>query len=60
MQQVLPTVLAIAASSLLYVAVADLIPSLHRRSEPLETAKQALLIGLGVAIIAAVHASHAH
>jgi zinc and cadmium transporter len=53
-------VLAIAASSLLYVAVADLIPSLHRRSEPLETAKQALLIGLGVAIIAVVHASHAH
>ena len=31
MQQVLPTVLAIAAASLLYVAVADLIPSLHRR-----------------------------
>ena len=31
MQQMLPTVLAIAASSLLYVAVADLIPSLHRR-----------------------------
>ena len=60
MQQILPTVLAIAASSLLYVAVADLIPSLHRRSEPLETAKQALLIGLGVAIIAVVHASHAH
>ena len=55
MQQVLPTVLAIAASSLLYVAVADLIPSLHRRPEPLETAKQALLIALGVAIIYAVH-----
>jgi len=60
MQQILPTVLAIAASSLLYVAVADLIPSLHRRPEPLETVKQALLIGLGVAIIAAVHATHAH
>ena len=47
MQQALPTVLAVAASSLLYVAVADLIPSLHRRPEPLETAKQLLLIGLG-------------
>jgi zinc and cadmium transporter len=55
MQQLLPTVLAIAAASLLYVAVADLIPSLHRRPEPLETAKQMLLIGLGVACIAAVH-----
>ena len=55
MARVLPTVLAIAASSLLYVAVADLIPSLHRRSEPIETAKQALLIGLGLATIAIAH-----
>lgn len=55
MQQVLPSVLAIAASSLLYVAVADLIPSLHRRPEPLETAKQMLLIGLGLGVIGAVH-----
>ena len=55
MQQALPTVLAVAAASLLYVAVADLIPSLHRRAEPLETAKQMLLIGLGVAIIGAGH-----
>ena len=60
MQQVLPTVLAIAAASLLYVAVADLIPSLHRRPEPLETAKQALLIGLGVAVIYAVHTALEH
>ena len=37
MQQALPTALAIAASSLLYVAVADLIPSLHRRPEPILT-----------------------
>ena len=44
MQQMLPTVLAIASASLLYVAVADLIPSLHRRPEPVETAKQMLAI----------------
>ena len=56
MQQLLPTVLAIAAASLLYVAVADLIPSLHRRSEPLETVRQMLWIGLGIAIIAIAHA----
>jgi zinc and cadmium transporter len=56
MQQWLPSVLAIAAASLLYVAVADLIPSLHRRAEPLETVKQMLWIGLGVAIIAVAHA----
>jgi zinc and cadmium transporter len=55
MQQVLPTVLAIAAASLLYVAVADLIPSLHRRPEPMETLKQTALIGLGIAVIAAAH-----
>jgi zinc and cadmium transporter len=55
MQQVLPYVLAVASASLLYVAVADLIPSLHRRPEPIETARQMLLIGLGVAIIGGVH-----
>jgi zinc and cadmium transporter len=55
MQHSLPIVLAVAASSLLYVAVADLIPSLHRRAEPVETAKQMLLIGLGVGIIGAMH-----
>jgi len=55
MQELLPTVLAIASASLLYVAVADLIPSLHRRSEPLETAKQMLWIALGIAIIATTH-----
>jgi zinc and cadmium transporter len=55
MEQALPTALAVAASSLLYVAVADLIPSLHRRPEPLETAKQVALIGLGIAVIAVAH-----
>jgi zinc and cadmium transporter len=56
----LPTVLAIAAASLLYVAVADLIPSLHRRPEPLETLRQLALIGLGVGVIAVAHALLEH
>jgi len=60
MHQILPTVLAIAAASLLYVAVADLIPSLHRRPEPLETLKQLALIGLGIGVIAAAHALLEH
>jgi zinc and cadmium transporter len=60
MEQILPTVLAIAAASLLYVAVADLIPSLHRRPEPVETLKQLALIGLGIAVIAAAHVFLAH
>lgn len=55
MQQALPIVLAVAAASLLYVAVADLIPSLHRRPEAMETARQVLAIGLGVAIITSMH-----
>jgi zinc and cadmium transporter len=55
MQQMLPTVLAIAAASLLYVAVADLIPSLHRHPAPAQTVLQLVLIGVGIAIIAIVH-----
>ena len=60
MQQALPTVLAIAAASLLYVAVADLIPSLHRRPEPIETAKQSALIAAGIDVIAVVHVFLGH
>jgi zinc and cadmium transporter len=43
--------LALAAASMLYVAVADLIPGLHRRPELAATAQQVLLIGLGIATI---------
>ncbi len=57
MQRALPVVLATAAASLLYVAVADLIPSLHRRPQPADTARQMLAIGLGIAVIAVVHAA---
>jgi zinc and cadmium transporter len=55
MQEVLPTVLALAAASLLYVAVADLIPSLHRLPAPGDTVRQLALIGVGIAIIAIAH-----
>ena len=48
----LPFALAVAASSLLYVAVADLIPGLHRRVDPRSCVMQVLLIGAGIAIIA--------
>ena len=60
MHELLPTVLAVAAASLLYVAVADLIPGLHRRSEPLETLKQMASIGLGLAVIGGVDLLLAH
>ena len=60
MQEVLPTVLALAAASLLYVAVADLIPSLHRHPSPGDTARQLALIGVGIAIIAIAHVALEH
>src|SRR2546422_495279 len=41
----------IAAASMIYVAVADLIPGLHRRPELHATAQQVALIALGVALI---------
>ena len=50
-----PYILAIAASSLLYVAVADLIPSLHKRTELKSTIYQVLLIGCGLLTIWLVH-----
>jgi zinc and cadmium transporter len=52
MQSILPTVLALAAASLLYVAVADLIPGLHRQVAPKQIAQQAALIGSGIATVA--------
>ena len=51
-----PTLLGIVAASMIYVAVADLIPGLHRRPELRDTASQAGLIGLGIATIAVVGA----
>ncbi|HEU4350606.1 MAG TPA: ZIP family metal transporter [Burkholderiales bacterium] len=49
-----PTLLGIVAASMIYVAVADLIPGLHRRPELRDTASQALLIALGIGAIAVV------
>jgi zinc and cadmium transporter len=46
-----PTLLGVVAASMIYVAVADLIPGLHRRPELRDTASQALLIALGIATI---------
>jgi zinc and cadmium transporter len=46
-----PTLLALAAASMIYVAVADLIPGLHKRTGLAATLEQVLLIGLGVGSI---------
>jgi zinc and cadmium transporter len=47
----LPFALAVAASSLLYVAVADLIPGLHRKVDGRSSVTQVILIALGIALI---------
>jgi len=53
--EILPYVLAIAASSFLYVAVADLIPGLHRNVDGKASLYQAMLIAAGVLVVAMTH-----
>ncbi|HVJ12545.1 MAG TPA: ZIP family metal transporter [Burkholderiales bacterium] len=55
-----PILLGVVAASMIYVAVADLIPGLHRRPELRDTAFQALLIALGIGAIALVGALLPH
>ncbi|MCW8827224.1 MAG: ZIP family metal transporter, partial [Gammaproteobacteria bacterium] len=56
---VIPYVLAVAASSFIYIAVADLIPGLHKETRMTATATQIFLIVSGVVIIYVAH-SHLH
>jgi zinc and cadmium transporter len=48
------TLLGLVAASMIYIAVADLIPGLHRKPQLRDTAVQALLIALGIGTIAIV------
>lgn len=54
-QGVVPVFLALAAASMIYVAVADLIPGLHKRTELRATVQQVLLIAAGIATILLAH-----
>jgi zinc and cadmium transporter len=51
-QRALPYALAFAAAGFLYIAVAGLIPGLHRRADPRASAIQVLLIAAGIAVVA--------
>ncbi len=51
MEQWIGTLISLAAASMLYVAVADLIPGLHRRPEIRATVMQVSLIALGIVTI---------
>ena len=50
-----PYVLAIAAGSFVYIAVADLIPGLHRRTRVLDSFTQVAMIVAGLGMIVASH-----
>jgi zinc and cadmium transporter len=51
-QALMPYVLAIAASSFIYIASADLIPSLHQRIRAADSFVQVLLLASGIGTIA--------
>ncbi|MGQ0749286.1 MAG: ZIP family metal transporter [Betaproteobacteria bacterium] len=51
LQEWIAPLLGLAAASMLYVSVADLIPGLHKRPELQATVQQVALIALGVATI---------
>jgi len=57
MQAALPYILAVAASSFIYVAVADLIPTLHQRVEGRAALQQVVLIAAGVLLIYSTHST---
>ncbi len=54
---ILPYVLALAASSFIYIAVADLIPGLHKRLQINASIQQVVLIVFGVVLIYLVHST---
>jgi zinc and cadmium transporter len=52
----MPVLLGVVAASMIYVAVADLIPGLHRRTALRATVSQTVLIALGIGSIALARA----
>jgi zinc and cadmium transporter len=51
-QRALPYALAFASAGFLYIAVAGLIPGLHRRADPRTSTIQVILIAAGIAVVA--------
>jgi zinc and cadmium transporter len=56
----IPYILALSAASFIYIAVADLVPVLHRQRKPIDFIIQFALLGSGVALVMAQISSHAH
>lgn len=55
LHDILPFFLALASSSFIYIAVADLIPSLHKKTDLKTSLQQIVLILFGVLVISALH-----
>lgn len=55
-QSFTPYVMALSAASFIYIAIADLIPSLHQRSELKQSIRQLILILFGIGTIILFHA----
>ena len=55
-QQAVPYVLALSAASFIYIAAADLIPSLNKRQTATESVRQFVLLVAGIATIALFYA----
>ena len=55
LQASLPYFLALAASSFIYIAVADLIPTLHKKTDIKSSLQQIALIFAGVGLIVLLH-----
>jgi zinc and cadmium transporter len=55
-QRILPYALIVAAASFIYIAIADLVPILHRHGAGAAALAQLVMVIAGIATIAAVHA----
>ncbi|MGR9072984.1 MAG: ZIP family metal transporter [Gammaproteobacteria bacterium] len=55
LHDILPYFLALAASSFIYIAVADLIPTLHEKTDIRASLQQIVLISAGVLLICSLH-----
>jgi len=56
----IPYILALAASSFIYIAVADLVPVLHKQRKPADFVIQFSLLGAGIGLVLLQLGSHGH
>jgi zinc and cadmium transporter len=57
-KEVLPFILALSAASFIYIAIAGLVPDLHRQTGIRSAIKQLVLMLTGIATISLFHLAH--